>query len=110
MSSLASRPECQYNQAKDDSDEDDDEDDDEEGGGGGLGQGAGAQAAGGAESDVSAGSSRRSSPGGDAEFAQKVHRLQSAKQKLRQLQELVAMVQVCCMTTAHEPDVLLELP
>uniref|UniRef100_A0A3B4DIU3 Pericentriolar material 1 protein C-terminal domain-containing protein n=1 Tax=Pygocentrus nattereri TaxID=42514 RepID=A0A3B4DIU3_PYGNA len=39
------------------------------------------------------GSSRRSSIGEDAEFAQKVHRLQTAKQKLRQLQELVAMVQ-----------------
>uniref|UniRef100_A0A8B9HIN3 Pericentriolar material 1 n=1 Tax=Astyanax mexicanus TaxID=7994 RepID=A0A8B9HIN3_ASTMX len=39
------------------------------------------------------GSSRRSSIPGDSEFAQKVHRLQTAKQKLRQLQELVAMVQ-----------------
>ncbi|KAI4901846.1 hypothetical protein NFI96_025107 [Prochilodus magdalenae] len=39
------------------------------------------------------GSSRRSSIAEDAEFAQKVHRLQTAKQKLRQLQELVAMVQ-----------------
>ncbi|KAL7841075.1 hypothetical protein SRHO_G00247660 [Serrasalmus rhombeus] len=39
------------------------------------------------------GSSRRSSIGEDTEFAQKVHRLQTAKQKLRQLQELVAMVQ-----------------
>ncbi|XP_036439444.1 pericentriolar material 1 protein isoform X3 [Colossoma macropomum] len=39
------------------------------------------------------GSSRRSSIAEDAEFAQKVHRLHTAKQKLRQLQELVAMVQ-----------------
>lgn len=44
------------------------------------------------------GSSRRSSLGvvdEESEFAQKVQRLQTAKQKLRQLQELVAMVQVC---------------
>lgn len=40
------------------------------------------------------GSSRRSSIAEDAEFAQKVHRLQTAKQKLQQLRELVAMVQV----------------
>lgn len=43
------------------------------------------------------GSSRRSSLGvvdDESEFAQKVQRLQTAKQKLRQLQELVAMVQV----------------
>ena len=83
------RSECQYNQAKDDSDEDEDEEEEEEGG---LGQGAGVQATG-VESEVS-GSSRGSSLGGGTEFAQKVHRLQSAKQKLRQLQELVAMVQV----------------
>lgn len=39
------------------------------------------------------GSSRRSSLGNKRGFAQKSHR-QTAKQKLRQLQELVAMVQV----------------
>ncbi|XP_066515864.1 pericentriolar material 1 protein isoform X2 [Hoplias malabaricus] len=39
------------------------------------------------------GSSRRSSIAGDTDFTQKVQRLQTAKQKLRQLQELVAMVQ-----------------
>lgn len=39
------------------------------------------------------GSSRRSSLGNNRGFAQKGHR-QTAKQKLRQLQELVAMVQV----------------
>nr|XP_023686388.1 pericentriolar material 1 protein isoform X2 [Paramormyrops kingsleyae] len=38
-------------------------------------------------------SSRRSSLDEDAEFAQKVHRLQTAKEKLRHLQELVTMVQ-----------------
>lgn len=38
-------------------------------------------------------SSRRSSLGNEAGFGQKVHR-QTAKQKLWQLQELVAMVQV----------------
>ncbi|XP_076869716.1 LOW QUALITY PROTEIN: pericentriolar material 1 protein [Brachyhypopomus gauderio] len=38
-------------------------------------------------------SSPRCSITEDAEFAQKVHRLHTAKQKLRQLQELVAMVQ-----------------
>ncbi len=42
-------------------------------------------------------SSRRSSLGNDEGFVQKVHR-QTAKQKLRQLQELVAMVQVRQMT------------
>ena len=43
--------------------------------------------------DSASESSRRSSLGNDAEFAQKAHR-QTAKQKLWQLQELVAMVQV----------------
>lgn len=44
------------------------------------------------DSEVS-GSSRRSSLGNNGGFAQKGHR-QTAKQKLQQLQELVAMVQV----------------
>lgn len=51
----------------------------------------GAQAAA-PDSEVS-GSSRRSSLGNEEGFVQKVHR-HTAKQKLRQLQELVAMVQV----------------
>lgn len=43
-------------------------------------------------------STHRSSLGdvaGDAEFEQKINRLIAAKQKLRQLQNLAAMVQVC---------------
>ena len=80
--------ECQYNQdhPKDDNEEEEDEEGLEEGARGGRRRGR--------PSDGS-GSSRRSSlAGDDADFAQKVHRLQTAKQKLRQLQELVAMVQV----------------
>ncbi|XP_061100859.1 pericentriolar material 1 protein isoform X1 [Conger conger] len=53
------------------------------------------------------GSSRRSSlGGGDPELVQKVRRLQTAKQKLRQLQELVAMVQSddTDATTANEEE------
>ncbi|XP_034043599.1 pericentriolar material 1 protein isoform X2 [Thalassophryne amazonica] len=63
-----------------------------------------------ADSDAS-GSSRRSSFGNDAEFVQKVHR-QAAKQKLRQLQELVAMVQSDDTdgTTANEDEVLHQPP
>ena len=56
------------------------------------------------------GSSRRSSVGvvdEDAEFAQKVHRLQTAKQKLRQLQELVAMVQVSVLDMCVAKEQLL---
>ncbi|XP_062378772.1 pericentriolar material 1 protein isoform X3 [Sardina pilchardus] len=61
------------------------------------------------------GSSRRSSLGvadEDTEFAQKVHRLQTAKQKLRQLQELVAMVQSddTDATTANEDEGLHQQP
>ncbi|XP_061107404.1 pericentriolar material 1 protein-like isoform X3 [Conger conger] len=41
----------------------------------------------------SSGDSRRSSREEDPEFLQKVHRLRSAKEKLRHLQQLVAMVQ-----------------
>lgn len=69
-----------YSRAKD---EDEDED--------GLDNDEGPQAAA-ADSEAS-GSSRRSSLGNDGSFVQKVHR-QTAKQKFRQLQELVAMVQV----------------
>uniref|UniRef100_A0A8C7Z2R3 Pericentriolar material 1 n=1 Tax=Oryzias sinensis TaxID=183150 RepID=A0A8C7Z2R3_9TELE len=56
-------------------------------------------------------SSRRSSLGNDAGFPQKVHR-QSAKQKLRQLQELVAMVQSDDTdgTTANEDEALHQQP
>ncbi|XP_041958480.1 pericentriolar material 1 protein isoform X1 [Alosa sapidissima] len=66
------------------------------------------------ESDGS-GSSRRSSLGvadEDTEFAQKVHRLHTAKQKLRQLQELVAMVQSddTDATTANEEEGLHQQP
>lgn len=68
-----------YNQVKDE-DEDEDLDNDE-----------GPQAVA-ADSEAS-GSSRRSSLGNNGGFSQKVHR-HTAKQKLRQLQELVAMVQV----------------
>ncbi|XP_036810288.1 pericentriolar material 1 protein isoform X4 [Oncorhynchus mykiss] len=82
---IPSAIECQYNrpynQVKDDDDDDALEDEEEV-------RGAGAR-----DSDGS-GSSRRSSlENEDADFAHKVHRLQTAKQKLRQLQELVAMVQ-----------------
>uniref|UniRef100_A0A672K334 Pericentriolar material 1 protein C-terminal domain-containing protein n=1 Tax=Sinocyclocheilus grahami TaxID=75366 RepID=A0A672K334_SINGR len=58
------------------------------------------------------GSSRRSSLGGDTDYAQKVCRLQTAKQKLRQLQELVAMVQSDDTdgTTANEDEGLQQQP
>lgn len=61
----------------------------------GLGNDEGAQAM--APDSEASGSSRRSSLGNNEGFVQKVHR-QTAKQKLRQLQELVAMVQVRDMT------------
>lgn len=76
--------ECQYNR---DTSFNQVKDEDEDG----LDNEEGAQAAA-ADSDAS-GSSRRSSLGNNGGFSQKVHR-QTAKQKLRQLQELVAMVQV----------------
>ncbi|XP_068445414.1 pericentriolar material 1 protein isoform X2 [Clinocottus analis] len=84
-----------YNQMKD---EDEDLDNDE-----------GAQALA-ADSEAS-GSSRRSSLGNNGGFAQKVHR-HTAKQKLRQLQELVAMVQSDDTdgTTANEDDALHQQP
>ncbi|XP_045074935.1 pericentriolar material 1 protein-like isoform X3 [Coregonus clupeaformis] len=97
---IPSAIECQYNrpynEVKDDDDEEDDALEDEEG----------AQGAGGRDSEGS-GSSRRSSLGNeDADYAHKVHRLQTAKQKLRQLQELVAMVQSddTDATTANEDE------
>lgn len=68
---------------------DDDEDED------GLDNDEGAQAV--APDSEASESSQRSSLGNDGVYAQKVHR-QTAKQKLRQLQELVAMVQVRQMT------------
>lgn len=82
--------ECQYNrdtpynEVKDD-DEDEDSLDNDEG-----------ARAGAPDSEVSE-SSRRSSLGNNGAFVQKAHQ-QMAKQKLRQLQELVAMVQVRQMT------------
>uniref|UniRef100_A0A8C8EH96 Pericentriolar material 1 protein C-terminal domain-containing protein n=1 Tax=Oncorhynchus tshawytscha TaxID=74940 RepID=A0A8C8EH96_ONCTS len=79
---IPSAIECQYNRPYNQVDDDDALEDEEEV------RGAGAR-----DSDGS-GSSRRSSlENEDADFAHKVHRLQTAKQKLRQLQELVAMVQ-----------------
>lgn len=67
---------------------DDDQDDDEDV----LENEEGAHAAAAAAPD-SEGSSRRSSPRNGGEFVHKVHQ-QKVKQKLRQLQELMAMVQV----------------
>ncbi|KAK7166523.1 hypothetical protein R3I93_006321 [Phoxinus phoxinus] len=97
--------ECQFNRDRphvEVKDEEDDEalEDDVDGARGG-----------GRDSDGS-GSSRRSSLGGDADYAQKVHRLQTAKQKLRQLQELVAMVQSDDTdgTTANEDEGLKQQP
>ncbi|XP_073320752.1 pericentriolar material 1 protein isoform X3 [Pagrus major] len=101
---IPSAIECQYNrdtpynQVKDD-----DEDED------GLGNDEGAQAM--APDSEASGSSRRSSLGNNEGFVQKVHR-QTAKQKLRQLQELVAMVQSDDTdgTTANEDEVLHQQP
>ncbi|XP_063074763.1 pericentriolar material 1 protein isoform X2 [Engraulis encrasicolus] len=67
------------------------------------------------DSDDGSGSSRRSSlvvADDDTEFTQKVHRLQTAKQKLRQLRELVAMVQSDDTdgTTANEDDCIHQQP
>ncbi|XP_037545863.1 pericentriolar material 1 protein isoform X2 [Nematolebias whitei] len=61
--------------------------------------------------DSASESSRRSSLRNDADFAPKVHR-QTAKKKLRQLQELVAMVQSDDTdgTTANEDEVLHQQP
>ncbi|XP_070831685.1 pericentriolar material 1 protein isoform X1 [Chaetodon trifascialis] len=101
---IPSAIECQYNRDTPyNRVKDDDEDED------GLDNEAGAQAAA-PDSEVS-GSSRRSSLGNDEGFVQKVHR-HTAKQKLRQLQELVAMVQSDDTdgTTAHEDEVLHQQP
>ncbi|XP_041840164.1 pericentriolar material 1 protein isoform X2 [Melanotaenia boesemani] len=95
--------ECQYNrdipynQVKDEDEDEDCMDNDE-----------GAQAV--AQESASE-SSRRSSLGNDAGYAPKVRR-QTAKQKLWQLQELVAMVQSddTDVTTANEDDALHQQP
>nr|XP_046274495.1 pericentriolar material 1 protein isoform X2 [Scatophagus argus] len=100
---IPSAIECQYNRDTPFNEvKDDDEDED------GLDNDEGAQAV--AASEAS-GSSRRSSLGNDGSFVQKVHR-QSAKQKFRQLQELVAMVQSDDTdgTTANEDEVLHQQP
>ncbi|XP_071361741.1 pericentriolar material 1 protein isoform X3 [Trachinotus anak] len=101
---IPSAIECQYNrdtpynQVKDDDEDEDCLDTD-----------AGAQAV--APDSEASGSSRRSSLGNDGGFPQKVHR-QTAKQKLRQLQELVAMVQSDDTdgTTANEDEALHQQP
>ncbi|XP_040892859.1 pericentriolar material 1 protein isoform X3 [Toxotes jaculatrix] len=101
---IPSAIECQYNrdtpynQVKD---EDEDEDC--------LDNDAVAQAV--TQDSEASGSSRRSSLGNDGGFPQKVHR-QTAKQKLRQLQELVAMVQSDDTdgTTANEDETLHQQP
>uniref|UniRef100_A0A8C8C5U6 Pericentriolar material 1 protein C-terminal domain-containing protein n=1 Tax=Oncorhynchus tshawytscha TaxID=74940 RepID=A0A8C8C5U6_ONCTS len=100
---IPSAIECQYNRPYNQVNDDDDDDalEDEE-----------VRGARGRDSEGS-GSSRRSSLGNDdADFAQKVHRLQTAKQKLRQLQELVAMVQSddTDATTANEDEGLHQQP
>uniref|UniRef100_A0A9R1SJW0 Pericentriolar material 1 n=2 Tax=Cyprinus carpio TaxID=7962 RepID=A0A9R1SJW0_CYPCA len=97
--------ECQFNRDRpydgvnDEDDDEAQEDDDGARGGGGRG------------SDGS-GSSRRNSLVGDTDYAEKVQRLQTAKQKLRQLQELVAMVQSDDTdgTTANEDEGLKQQP
>ncbi|XP_043101935.1 pericentriolar material 1 protein isoform X4 [Puntigrus tetrazona] len=97
--------ECQFNRDRP-YDGVKDEDDDEV-----LEEDDGARGGRGRDSDGS-GSSRRSSLGGDTDYAQKVRRLQTAKQKLRQLQELVAMVQSDDTdgTTANEDEGLKQQP
>ncbi|XP_059198657.1 pericentriolar material 1 protein isoform X2 [Centropristis striata] len=101
---IPSAIECQYNrdvpynQVKDDDEDEDGLDNDE-----------GAQAA--APDSEASGSSQRSSLGNNGGFSQKVHR-HTAKQKLRQLQELVAMVQSDDTdgTTANEDEALHQQP
>ncbi|XP_020352755.1 pericentriolar material 1 protein isoform X5 [Oncorhynchus kisutch] len=100
---IPSAIECQYNRPYNQVNDDDDDNalEDEE-----------VRGARGRDSEGS-GSSRRSSLGNDdADFAHKVHRLQTAKQKLRQLQELVAMVQSddTDATTANEDEGLHQQP
>ncbi|XP_051559896.1 pericentriolar material 1 protein-like isoform X5 [Myxocyprinus asiaticus] len=98
--------ECQYNQDRPYDGVKDEEDDDDEA----LEEEDGAR--GGSRDSDGSGSSRRSSFGGDTDYAQKVQRLQTAKQKLRQLQELVAMVQSDDTdgTTANEDEGLKQQP
>ncbi|XP_051983523.1 pericentriolar material 1 protein-like isoform X2 [Xyrauchen texanus] len=95
--------ECQYNPDRPYDGVKDEEDDDEA-----LAEEDGAR--GGSRDSDGSRSSRRSNLGGD--YIQKVHRLQTAKQKLRQLQELVAMVQSDDSdgTTANEEDGLKQQP
>lgn len=83
--------ECQYNRDTPYNEvKDDDEDED------GLDNEEGARAVA-PDSELSGSTSTTSSLGNDGGFVQKVHQ-HTAKQKLRQLQELVAMVQVRPMT------------
>ncbi|XP_053086787.1 pericentriolar material 1 protein isoform X3 [Pangasianodon hypophthalmus] len=104
--------ECQYNRdgsyngAKHGNGDEDDEDDDDDG----AEEEDGARR--GRRESSGSGSSRRSSIADDAEFAQKVHRLQTAKQKLQQLRELVAMVQSddTDTTAANEDEGLQQQP
>ncbi|XP_029949631.1 pericentriolar material 1 protein isoform X2 [Salarias fasciatus] len=102
---IPSAIECQYNRdvPRNEGKHEDDEEDD------GLDNDEGAQAA--APDSEASESSRRSSLGNDAALAQKIHR-QTAKQKLRQLQELVAMVQSDDTdgTTANEDEALHQQP
>ncbi|XP_034739477.1 pericentriolar material 1 protein isoform X5 [Etheostoma cragini] len=99
---IPSAIECQYNR---DTPYNQVKDDDEDG----LDNDEGAQAV--AQDSEESGSSRRSSLGNNGGFAQKVHR-HTAKQKLRQLQELVAMVQSDDTdgTTANEDEALHQQP
>ncbi|XP_044046674.1 pericentriolar material 1 protein isoform X2 [Siniperca chuatsi] len=99
---IPSAIECQYNR---DTPYNRVKDEDEDG----LDNDEGPQAV--APDSEASGSSRRSSLGNDGGFAQKVHR-QTAKQKLRQLQELVAMVQSDDTdgTTANEDEALHQQP
>ncbi|XP_058241070.1 pericentriolar material 1 protein isoform X3 [Hemibagrus wyckioides] len=103
--------ECQYNRdgsyngAKHGNGDEDDEDDDD-------GVEEEERARRGRRESSASGSSRRSSIADDAEFAQKVHRLQTAKQKLQQLRDLVAMVQSddTDTTAANEDEGLQQQP
>ncbi|XP_054459637.1 pericentriolar material 1 protein-like isoform X2 [Anoplopoma fimbria] len=101
---IPSAIECQYNR---DTPYNRVKDDDEDGDG--LDNDEGPQAVA-ADSEAS-GSSRRSSLGNNGDFTQKVHR-HTAKQKLRQLQELVAMVQSDDTdgTTANDDEALHQQP
>ncbi|KAK0148392.1 Pericentriolar material 1 protein [Merluccius polli] len=97
---IPSAIECQYTKLKRDSDEDEDDEH------GGLGQGGRGAGRGGGEASC------QGPVAGVAwvvtqSLRRRVHRLQSTKQKLRQLQELVAMVQVQ-QDDATQPDVVLK--